>query len=204
MSPNPPSSANEFEEQFSSLGFVPGVVRGARSFKVDEHGWLTGLVYPQIWESGENIAACRRGQSGWGPYSYAPGGWVPTAAFNAPEEKKPHKMRECKCGFHAYYDGSNDYYKQEHVAGVIEGYGDTIIGTRGFRSSKARIVALWVPEDIDSLIFVFGVGSLRRRYDDILDYMQLNYPQIPLFQTFEDMVAEFPPDSGTKEEERNG
>lgn len=46
----------------------------------------------------------------------------------------------CSCGFWAY----NDYAFAEHgtVTGIIEGYGKTSIGTRGFRCEKARIVAL--------------------------------------------------------------
>jgi hypothetical protein len=62
------------------------------------------------------------------------------------------------------------------VAAVIEGYGETLIGTRGFRCMKARIVALQ-PTDARGLEACFN-----------------NYPDIPLFDDFAGMLAEFPPD----------
>src|SRR4051812_39387345 len=54
----------------------------------------------------------------------------------APVEPKPHTMGDCSCGFYGYYDGSDDYYKDGLVSGVVEGYGEALIGTRGFRVGK--------------------------------------------------------------------
>lgn len=182
-----PSSSGEFHELFSSLGFVPGVVRGARSFKVSPDGHLTGLVYPQVWTTGENVATCRAGQSGVAPY-------LPSAPAKA--DLTEHRLLECKCGFHAYYDGSNDYYRAEHVAGVIEGYGQTVIGTRGFRSTKTRLLALCVPRDIASAVYPRGGPIHYRLQHEVLELVSAMYPGVPLLPTFEDMVTEFPPDSG--------
>lgn len=47
---------------------------------------------------------------------------------------------ECQCGFWAYDEGS--FTPHGKVIGVIEGYGKTTIGTKGFRAEKAKIVAL--------------------------------------------------------------
>lgn len=46
----------------------------------------------------------------------------------------------CQCGFWAYDEGG--FKAHGSVVGVIEGYGKTTVGTKGFRSEKARIVAL--------------------------------------------------------------
>jgi len=46
----------------------------------------------------------------------------------------------CECGFWAYNEA--DFTEHGDVTGLIEGYGKTTIGTRGFRSEKARIVAI--------------------------------------------------------------
>lgn len=53
-----------------------------------------------------------------------------------------HQFLGCSCGFYAYYNGYNEYLDSNAIVGIIEGYGETVIGTRGFRSQKARIVAL--------------------------------------------------------------
>lgn len=63
----------------------------------------------------------------------------------------PHDM--CRCGFYAFAEncddggyarGGNGYYGFETppIPGIIECYGRTIIGTKGLRCEKARIVAL--------------------------------------------------------------
>jgi hypothetical protein len=95
----------------------------------------------------------------------------------------PHRIDQCKHGFYAYYEGSNDYHDQSSgVNAVIKGFGDATIGTRGFRCMKAEIVALHFDTDRVSL----PTQSLIRR----------NYPGVPIFKTFEVMVGEFPPSVG--------
>lgn len=57
-------------------------------------------------------------------------------------ESPDHQFADCTCGFYAYLNGVNDYISAGRVIGVVEGYGETLIGRRGFRSNKARILAL--------------------------------------------------------------
>lgn len=95
------------------------------------------------------------------------------------EKKARDTLTDCSHGFYGYYDGSNDYYKQGMVMGVVEGYGETVIGTRGFRCMKARIVALRIPKHVP---------------DRLRAMVLRNYPNVPVFETFKQMVAEFPPD----------
>lgn len=221
---------------FAGLGFAPGVVRGARSFKVDSLGRLTGVHYESVWRPGENEAECRKGSDAWGtvnltfnvdaftramfnanrsfaalnatppPVQHRPSAAPPVGRKKRgkkvtvnevplpqppmkvvyspapvdPPEPPPHTLENCSCGFYAYYDGSDDYYKDGFVSGVVEGHGETLIGTRGFRCMKARIVALMIPAAQDRF-----ANRIRR-----------NYPDIPMFDRFADMVAAFPPDGG--------
>lgn len=124
------------------LPLAAGSVTGVRLWHVDMasaeavangtpgpvEGLLTG-VFGGVWRRGENVAVCG-GQEG----PPCPGDLVPTP--------------ECACGFWAYwalrYAWRCDYYWRGQVVGVIQGYGRTRIGTRGCRSSKARIVGLHV------------------------------------------------------------
>ncbi len=227
-------------EQFESVGFAPGTVRGTRSFKVDNLGRLTGIHYPQIWIPGENVAECRAKPQM--PVAYAeldykkyllmselesiqlghekdlitpvtekPGKkWFqkstedkcPTpniqtmkrseqirqeiAEINAQldamqpvKRAEGHGLDDCEHGFYAYYENSNDYYEAGRVSGVIEGYGEAILGTRGFKSQKARILALRIPSDVK-------LGFKVRH----------NYSGVPVFDSFDAMVREFPGDDG--------
>lgn len=159
---------------FNSLGFAIGQVRGARTWRANEKGWLEGPVYKQTWTQGENTALCR----------------IPSRAeeddegnkFYVPPPKREH-MPQCRCGFYGYYDNSNDYYRPDYervfgrnyVAGMIEGYGEVLIGERGFRVTKARIVAIHFPATFVDPRLILG-----------------NYPDIPVFSTFEQMVDAFP------------
>lgn len=166
-------------EQFDSHGFVPGVFRGARSFRITEGGFLTGVVYQQVWLPGENIAECRNT-----PMSYV--SYYASASFLDQPVVLPagHGMDICRHGFYGYSDNSNDYHAHGYVSGVIEGYGKQVMtGSRGFRADKARIVALCVSE----------VRLVER---DRVALVSVNYPNIPMFNTFEQMVAEYPPDAG--------
>jgi hypothetical protein len=57
-------------------------------------------------------------------------------------ETAGHDFADCTCGFYAYLNGVNDYIGTGRVIGVVEGYGETLIGRRGFRSKKGKILAL--------------------------------------------------------------
>jgi hypothetical protein len=143
------------EKEFASLGFAAGVVRGVRSFLVDDLGRLTGVAYKKVWLPGENQAECLA------------------------ETRKDFgaHLPDCACGFYAYYDGSNDYLDSgKTITAVVEGYGSTVIGSRGFRCAKARIVALHIP------------GDMKRS-----GVVSRNYAGVPQFDTFLRMVQEFPP-----------
>jgi hypothetical protein len=109
----------------------------------------------------------------------------------------------CQCGFYAYFDGGNDYLTDNfaasgmivnggftyttgspdtaaRVGAVIEGWGTCTVGTRGFRAEKAKVLALIKPKGTDARR---EVAFLRA---------QRNYPDVAVFATERDAIAEFP------------
>lgn len=153
------SGTSKRSAEFGEKQFSAGVARGARSFRIDRLGRLTGVAYKKVWTPGENLAKCEASDA----FTPCPG------------------MDKCGHGFYGYYDGSDDYHESGMVSAVVEGYGEAVIGTRGFRAMKARIVALHIPDTVKP-----SEARLVRR----------NYPDIPVFDTFERMVSEFAPDDG--------
>lgn len=64
-----------------------------------------------------------------------------------PRDPKPHSIAECTCGFYGYTYGSNQYHRDDGVTGIIEGFGEVLVGTKGFRCTKAKVLALWTDDD---------------------------------------------------------
>jgi hypothetical protein len=136
-------------EEFDGRPLVAGTVVGLRAFRLGTDGWLYGPLYPHRWTPAENTAKC------------SPAGrmiliWAHTmrvalaAGGQQAEPQVEHTLSglHCTCGFYAYLDGSQHTYANmpDGLAGIVEGYGTVTIGTRGFRASKARIVALVIPD----------------------------------------------------------
>lgn len=202
---------------FAGLGLAPGVVHGTRSFNVDKYGRLTGVTYQQVWTPGENAAICRRTDNGlsWlisasalaagGPLSTPPRPNTMSAAVRrmmgyyetAQEDKSettpgpPHSFEDCACGFYGYFEGSDDFHDEKRISAVVEAYGETVIGTRGFRAMKARIVALVVSDGVDGV-----TASMARK-------VRRNYPEVAFFDSFDDMIREFPPDTSLEPSPEN-
>jgi hypothetical protein len=123
---------------------VYGTVRGYRWWTLDapplhlspahaEENWpapnlLRGIVAP--WQPGENVAECRGG------------GWCP------PHDPALIPYEHGGCGYWAYWL-LQPYESLSRaglpVCGVVEGYGAVLLGTKGFRAARARIVALHLP-----------------------------------------------------------
>lgn len=279
--------------EFSGMGLAIEPVRGVRAFEVDTLGRLTGVTYKSVWRPGENTSECKRlsaddpASGFWAAYNkglLGPGSarrfvtaspMSPVLSSDPGETERSHDMTKCKCGFYAYYDGSNDYHTPDRINAVVEGWGQTVIGTRGFRAEKARILALHIPgskpakptlsrwdrlmkwlydhRDVTAAVFVAGfmvagvlallATSLVASYSDprallllipaalggvsawlcsksldwasqqryrqtihkyfeanlpaaLVEKVRRNYPDVPVFDTFEAMVKAFPPDKG--------
>lgn len=146
------------DAEFGRFDLALGSVRGLRSFRVDPDGTLRGVVHADEWTPGENTATCHTPTpgtcacgAGVTVVSTMLGGFITMRCTEhtdgctgetpcAPPEQLPSP--DCACGFYAYTDRSNEYANPSTATAVVEGYGRTIVGTRGFRAQKARIVAL--------------------------------------------------------------
>lgn len=169
---------------FDGRGFLRDAVLGTRSFKVQDGGWLSGIVHEQVWDNtGLNESMCLKGEDVMKVY------W-PDEEPELLRDHPDHPFEPCSCGFYGFFEGSNDWKRDAPVWGVIEAFGELVIGRRGFRAKKARLHAI-----------VINVG----RYDnglahsplteDKADLIRLNYWNIPEFATFEEMITAFPPGS---------
>lgn len=157
------------DSKFAGSEFTMGTAVGVRSWNVDRLGRLESPSYKTVWAPGEMTAQCAVGPFDWVTLTRRP---------------TQHQQSSCSCGFYAYYEGFNEYAKPERVTGIIEGYGETQIGTRGFKSAKARIVALCVPDDSADIQRI-GKTPFARVRD--------NYGQhVAIFSDYAQMAAEFP------------
>lgn len=172
-------------EEFDSLGLAITPVRGIRSFTISAAGWLGGVVYKQDWLPGENVAHCYQREYSpdrcTHPRKPAPlrmhNYWWGNGEhyeLNTVE----HDFERCRHGFYAYYDGSNNYGVYGDVTACVEGYGKVLVGTRGFRATKARIVAFCFSEYVPLTL---------------VDRVLTRYPLVGVAGTFEQLVDRFPP-----------
>jgi hypothetical protein len=108
--------------------FALGSVTGVRWWHLQIPGLdLVSVSAGSTWLAGENIAWCSR-------FSRAAG----VLEHDVPDSG-------CGCGYWAYWDppaAPNPHDVDVPVLGVVEGYGRTLIGERGFRCAKARIAGL--------------------------------------------------------------
>lgn len=175
---------SSISEEFGGRGFAAGSVKGARSWNIDKLGRLIGVTYPQVWVPGENHAACRKTDPFSIRYTVNPSTMKIERDSSEDRPTPDHGMDTCGHGFYGYYEGSNDYGSEARVSGVVEAYGETVIGTRGFRAMKARILALTFGDD---------VTEAQRKL------VARNYPDAVIYETFDAMVAAVPPDAGGQE-----
>lgn len=193
---------------FAGLGFALGSVRGVRTFRyvnrteewsdIGPAGSLVGLYYPQVWGDGPNRAECRKSDRAFNyfgneAYRLYEDGRVDREVLEPqrfdPVPKDGEHLPACHCGFYAYFDGSNDYYDPDKygpdlIAGVIEGWGEVLVGARGFRCTDARIVAL-------------NITSKHPAFELI----RARYPDVTVFDSFDRMVHVYPEDDGGIREE---
>src|SRR4051794_24065307 len=113
---------------FAGAEPLVGVVRGLRTFRIDDTGALLPLYSDRAWYDGDNVAEC------------AP----PTGTH--PRAEHPVPSGDCECGFYAY--GSlaaiGRQRQSRFVIAVVAAWGNVVAGTLGFRAEHARIEALWV------------------------------------------------------------
>lgn len=131
---------NDVQKTCSGPEFAIGTVVGWRAFLVDRHGRLSGTT---------------NNRSYWRPNEEMEATCIPTNQRRPCNGPSPNPT--CTCGFYAYYDfdhtvnifkNSNAYISDESnpmILGLVEGYGRTFIGDKGFRCEKAKLLGLHLP-----------------------------------------------------------
>lgn len=158
--------------------------------------WSTGLV---AYVNGGFITSS---STSYDPFTFAMPSALPASPSGAtstlgPSVKKRSEQDghelvslSCECGFYAYFDGRNDYHSNDaRVTGLIEGYGKVVMGTRGFRAEKARLVALVKPRKRSFAVDADPQEAVPATW---WDRVQTNYPDVPVFKNALTATAEFP------------
>lgn len=187
---------NLSEEQldFTGYEFALGSVFGVRRFRVDRLGRLTGVHVRDVWTPGENVATCRT-------YTFRFAGV--DEVVKAPADK-PHGATPadtCPCGFYAFTTLTDTRWTPDdgpYVEGVIEGYGRTVIGTKGFRCEKARIVAVIIPPAPKTVSWLFTARWLSSRRRKLAREIHDLYPDVYVTTHRRRALNRFPIHEGTR------
>lgn len=168
--------------------FAMGSLQGLRSWNVDEKGRLVAASLGTVWRPGENVAECFAV-----PYCprYRSAPWSMTstgepAPCSSPDCTGRYHTAErhtfepnCDCGFWAF--SAEDFYPHATVIGVIEAWGKTAIGSKGFRAEKAKILALYT-----------GGKHGHRMRESLTERLAVLYPDAMQFRGWKNLLAAYP------------
>lgn len=151
-------------KDFNEKPLVIGKVYGLRSFRPMENGEIKPISMMAvqsgfIWKEGINEAFCTTG-------------------------KHDPAVKDCHCGFYAFTNKNNTEHREySYVQGVIEAWGTLVLGTKGFRAQKARILVLVEPDD-DIILNKTVISRFNK--------VKRNLKNIPIVNSLEVALAEFP------------
>jgi hypothetical protein len=143
---------------------------------------LTGVT-GMAWQPGVNEARCNNDRR------------------HEPPVEADARGGACGCGFWGYWAMSDKTWHERRlpVYGIIEGSGRVLIGTKGFRCQKARIIALAPGFTVED---PFGSQESRQRSEAWLaismDLLGQLYPDARVFATVRGMLACVPPGEVTE------
>lgn len=186
----------------ADVDFAVGSVLGTRSFQVNENKKLTGVTFSDYeYVDGENVAKCELCALDNELAALEQKLEQRTRDVNSALERmgQPHRiespgstvksrtMSDCGHGFWAYFDKTDNFQAPHTVSGIVEGYGEVVIGELGFRATKARILALVAPKEVENkysikfniiamiaaLVAIFAVSSIS-----VIFKMEETYSQI--------------------------
>lgn len=183
-------------------------IRGIRLFRV-HHGdievrdgailstevVLRALHQDYLWSPGENENFCMTTVQSISTEGLRPATWE--SVFDSPVDCvtslptvvgpigfRDHDMVRCACGFYAYH--SHRYLSPYEsptamlLTGIIEGYGEVIMGEKGFRAQKARLVAISSSPGQHPVVHLAAIAA-SERYG------------VPYFPSVLKMREKFPP-----------
>lgn len=187
---------NSFQAQFTGddRELVPGALRVYREWEVTRHGELKPIAHSgYTWGEGWNRAHCAiRGPLTFDSYDeiqeyidrLAREGLRSSALIAEAELMKAFLEHvpdaECSCGFYAYYHPrlihGQRHPSSDKVFGVAEVAGRVLMGTKGVRAERARVIAV--------------VGPTGRR----AELIKKRYG-IEVFPTRKELLKKYPPTS---------
>lgn len=175
------------ESDFQGIELALGSVQGYRSWRVEVDGKLKALHQTGLWMPGENKAEC---------LAYPNKDVVPEIEGEDWRDTKKrreawradHQMIDCAHGFYAYFNASQLETNAPSIHGVVEGYGEVLIGTKGFRATRARIIALC----LESFSGIWNLDPF------VVKKIRANYPSAAFFDSTFAMQEEFPADSAVE------
>lgn len=145
-------------------------VHGLRTFRVSDDGNLLPVTaVDDSWRGGVCIARCR----------------------HRPSHRAP--VESCRCGIYTFRTLSvlrGQYAPADLLVAVIALEGQTLAGSRGWRSQAGRVVALWVASQALS--------------DDLLMTLADNLPDVKIYQHVDEMLALYPDLAVTAQETDGG
>jgi hypothetical protein len=175
-----------------------GTAKGYRWWQIQLPFMQDQLEHPSTWRTlfsetsspwGEHL----RGQNGQAWPAHGERNTEYIATCGAGLIHKP-PAENCGCGFWAYWSPAlstkAQCYSEVSLQGVIEGYGDVIYGTQGFRAEKCRIVALSPKLAVLSPYKKASPGqsAMRLRRKAFWEVLPEVFPGVRLYRTEQEMV----------------
>lgn len=148
-------------------------VRGYKQWSWNKERKLVSM-FTADWSNGSHTSVCSR--------------------YELDKDKSSARHRSpdngCTCGIYAHYLPLESYEKvRNSVFGVVEASGKILMGTKGFRAEKAKVVALAGYGSCNQ--FFENTHKTRGVYpEDVVDFC--TSIGVPYFPTVKQMVFEFP------------
>lgn len=174
--------------EYQGEGVTFKTILGRRLWEIDRDGALASPSQHFVWTPGINRFECNASYMAEEerPADWANLDWTTrrelTEAWKASDR---HQIDTCQHGFYGMMDKNAPpgYLTKVPVHGIIEASGEVALGTKGFRASEARIVAIL----IDTVDDVWQMTEMvERRLRD-------NYPDVTFFTSKMRMEMEFTP-----------
>lgn len=168
---------------------VPDGLRGYRMFTLDyETGALRATSANASWAV-EMTAECHRTSLGFGAWTttFVSFGGKPLFDGQAVEAKVTHEApsKDCECGIYGWYHPDEKHLHRGDIFGVIEASGRVLLGDYGFRSQRARVLALAYTED----------NTIRQGRQAVEWGERWG---VPVYDSHEALAEAFPPDDVTE------
>lgn len=120
-----------------------------------------------------------------------------------------HTPAGCVCGWHAYLAGSLNFANHtKAINAVVKAWGTVVVHSRGIRAQYAEVAALALNSagDLDQSNAVYapltmqipvppavaGLFARKTLVTDELDKVRGRYPNVPVFNSLDAMLREFP------------